>query len=65
MQQQLIVSPIGNLIEPTRPAVEKQKRKTENQKQDAFQNFEERNQFEVTVLARLLQHCRDMRRITH
>src|SRR5438477_1369750 len=66
MQEQLVVRPIGNLIEPNRPAIEEEKRKAQQKQQEAFENFEERDDFEVTNATLFLQnYCGNVRRTTH
>src|SRR5436190_16825232 len=65
MQKQLVVRPIGNLIEPCRPAVEKQKRKPEREKQRALKNFEERNDLEISDAPVLFENSELVRMCAH
>jgi hypothetical protein len=48
MEQQLVVRPIGNLIEPGRAIVEEQQGKTEGEQEYALKDFEKRDQLEIT-----------------
>ena len=56
MKQELVVRPIGNLVEPGRAVIEKQKGKAQPEQERAFENFEERDDLQVSNTSMLLQN---------
>src|SRR5262249_13886275 len=56
MKQELVVRPIGNLVEPGRAVIERQKGKAETEQERAFQNFEECDDLKVSNTSMLLQN---------
>src|SRR5579864_6812669 len=65
MQKQLVVCPVGDLIEPDRAAVQKQKRKAEEKQEHTFENFEDSDDFEITDATLLLQNLEFVRMSAH
>jgi hypothetical protein len=63
--QDFIRRPIRQEIHPSAARVQEKERNTKQKQQDAFPNFKERDQLEISMTTRFPQNCRNVRRIAH
>src|SRR5690349_20908538 len=62
---QLAIHPVGKTIQPTRPAMEKEQRKTDAEKQKPLENLEDCNDLEIANAPALPFHGFDRCLIAH
>src|SRR6266404_840012 len=64
-QQDFVSGPVRQSIHPAGTHVQEKQRNTKQKQQDAFADFEERDELEIAMATRLLQNRRLVRRFTH